>query len=70
MLNSTKRLLAKFSTIDKGPEKLECSRGSADFRSRPGDFVAWKLSEAISGLYGTTPGPVTRQALLMLVGSS
>ena len=41
--DSTKCLPVTVSVIDSGPEKLECSRGGADFRNRLGGFVAWKL---------------------------
>ena len=41
--DSTKRLPVMVSVIDGGLDKLECPRGGADFRNRPGGFVAWKL---------------------------
>ena len=34
-LKSTKRLLAKLSTVDRGPKRVECLRGGAGFRDGP-----------------------------------
>ena len=38
--DNTKRLPVMVSVIHGGLEKLECSRGGADFRNRPRSFVA------------------------------
>ena len=43
MLKGTQGLLVKLSAINRGPKKVECSRGGADFRNRPEGIVVWKL---------------------------
>ena len=61
MLNSIKRLLAKFAETGRGLEKLECSRGGINFRNRSRNLscVACELFQNsiwIMGCASSAPG--------------